>query len=94
MGRSSRQATSDISWDKMAEKSERDLVIRTRRRDRKGKAGTKTSNGVGDEGKDEKEGGREKMRSVFIPPVSTNYPCIYSVLLGIRIVLQNNSANE
>ena len=29
------------------------------------------------------------MRSVFIHPVSTNYPCIYSVLLGIRIVLQN-----
>ena len=94
MGRSSRQATSDISWDRMAEKAERDLEIRTRRRDRKGKAGTKTSNGVGDEGKEEREGGREKMRSVFIHPVSTNYPCIYSVLLGIRIVLQNNSANE
>ena len=93
MGRSSRQAASDISWDKMAEKAERDLEIKTRRRDRKGKAGTKTSNGVGDEGKEEREGGR-KMRSVFIHPVSTNYPCIYSVLLGIRIVLQNNSANE
>ena len=76
----------------MAEKGERDLEIKTRRRDRKGKAGTK--NGVGDEGKEEREGGREKMRSVFIHPVSTNYPCIYSVLLGIRIVLQNNSANE
>ena len=94
MGRSSRQAASDISWDKMAEKAKRDLEIRTRRRDRKGKAGTKTSNGVGDEGKEEREGGREKMRSVFIHPVRTNYPCIYSVLLGIRIVLQNNSANE
>ena len=94
MGRSSRQAASDISWDKMVEKAERDLEIKTRRRDRKGKAGTKTSNGVGDEGKEEKEGGGEKMRSVFIHPVSTNYPCIYSVLLGIRIVLQNNSANE
>ena len=94
MGRSSRQAASDISWNKMAEKAERDLEIKTRRRDRKGKAGTKTSNCVGDEGKEEREGGREKMRSVFIHPVSTNYPCIYSVLLGIRIVLQNNSANE
>ena len=94
MGRSSRQAASDISWDKMAEKAERYLEIKTRRRDRKGKAGTKTSNGVGDEGKEEREGGREKLRSVFIHPVSTNYPCIYSVLLGIRIVLQNNSANE
>ena len=62
MGRSSRQATSDISWDKMAEKAERDLEIRTRRRDRKGKSGTKTSNGVGDDGKEEGEGGREKMR--------------------------------
>ena len=44
----------------MAEKAERDLEIRTRRRDRKGKAGTKTSNGVGDEGKEEREGEREK----------------------------------
>ena len=79
----------------MAEKDERDLEIRTRRRDRKRKAATKTSNGVGDEGKEERERGRErKMRSVFIHPVRTNYPCIYSVLLGIRIVLQNNSANE
>ena len=94
MGGSPRQAASDISWDKMAEKAERDLEIRTRRRDRKGKAGTKTSNGVGDEGKEEREGGRERMRSVFIHPVSTNYPCIYSVFLGIRIVLQNKSANE
>ena len=94
MGRSSRQAASDILWDKMAEKAERDLEKRTRQRDRKGKAGTKTSNGVGDEGKEERDGGREKMRSVFIHPVSTNYPCIYSVLLGIRIVLQNNSANK
>ena len=41
MGRSSRQATSDISWDKMVEKAEWDLEIRTRRRDRKGKAGKK-----------------------------------------------------
>ena len=49
---------------------------------------------MGDEGKEDREGGREKMRSVFIHPVSTNYPCIYSVLLGIRIVLQNNSTNE
>ena len=94
VGRSSRQATSDLSWDKMAEKAERDLEVRTRRGDRKRKAGTKTSHGVGDEGKEEREGGREKMRSVFIHPVSTNYLCIYSVLLGIRIVLQNNSANE
>ena len=94
MGRSSRQAASDISWDKMAEKAEPGLEIRTRRRDRKRKAETKTSNVVGDEGKEEREGRREKMRSVFINPVSTNYPCIYSVLLGIRIVLQNNSANE
>ena len=94
MGRSSRQAVSDISWDKMAEKAERDLEIRRRRRDRKRKAGKKTSNGVGDERKKEREGGREKMRSVIIDTVSTNYPCIYSVLLGIRIVLENNSANE
>ena len=66
--RSSRQAASDISWDKMAEKAERDLEIRTRRRDRKGKAGTKTSNGVGDEGKEEREGGREKRDPfLFIP---------------------------
>ena len=55
MGRSSRQAASDISWDKTAEKAERDLEIRTRRRDRKRKAGTKTSNGVGDERKEERE---------------------------------------
>ena len=50
MGRSSRQAASDISWDKMAEKAERGLEIRTRRtsRDRKRKAGTKTSNSEGD----------------------------------------------
>ena len=95
MGRSSRQAASDISWDKMAEKAERDLEIKTRRRDRKGKAETKTSNGVGDEGKEEREGGREKKNEIrFYSSVSTNYPCIYSVLLGIRIVLQNNSANE
>ena len=94
MGRSSRQAVSDISWDKTAEKAERGLEIRTRRRDRKRKAKTKTSNGVDDEGKEEREGGRGKMRSVFIHPVSTNDPCIYSVLLGIRIVLQNNSTNE
>ena len=60
VGRSSRQAASDISWDKMAEKAERDLEIRTRRRDRKRKAGTKTSNGEGDEEKEEIEGGRDK----------------------------------
>ena len=88
MGQSSRQAASDISWDKMAEKADQDLEMRTRLRDRKRKAGTKTSNGVGDEEKEEREGGRErKMRSVFIHPVSTNYPYVYSVLLGIRIVL-------
>ena len=40
MGRSSRQAVSDISWDKMTEKAERGLEIRTRRRDRKRKAKT------------------------------------------------------
>ena len=60
VGRSLRQAASDISWDKMAEKAERDLEIRTRRRGRKGKAGTKTSNGVGDEGKEEREREEEK----------------------------------
>ena len=60
MGRSLKQAASDISWDKMAEKAERDLEIRRRRRDRKRKAGTKTSNGVGDERKEEREGGLEK----------------------------------
>ena len=57
MGRSSRQAASDISWDKMAEKAKRDLEKRTRRKDRKKKAGTKTSNDVGDVGKEEREGG-------------------------------------
>ena len=50
MGRSLRQAASDISWDKMAEKAERNLDIKTRRRDRKRKGWTKTSNSVGDEG--------------------------------------------
>ena len=46
----------------MAEKAERDLEIRTRRGGRKRKAGKKTRNcnGVGDEGKEEREGGREK----------------------------------
>ena len=39
----------------MAEKAERDLEKRTRRRDRKRKAGTKTSNGVGDVRKEEKD---------------------------------------
>ena len=62
MCRTSRQAASDISWDKMAEKAERDLEIRTRRRDRKGKAGTKASNGVGDEGKEER--GRERKNEI------------------------------
>ena len=32
-------------------------------RDRKRKAGTKTSNGVGDEGKEEREGGREDLKT-------------------------------
>ena len=73
MGRSSRQVASDISWDKMPVKAEWDLEIRTRRRDRKRKAGTKTSNGVGDKGRE------RKMKSVFIHPVSTNYPCIWVV---------------
>ena len=51
----------------MGEKAERDLEI-TRRRDRKRKAGTKTSNGVGDERKEEREGGREKEGPfLFIP---------------------------
>ena len=94
MGRSLRQATSDISWDKMAEKAERDLEIRTRRKDRKGKAGTKTSNGVGDEGKEERERGRERKNEIrFYSSRKYKLPYIYSVLLGIRIVLQNNSAN-
>ncbi|XP_068714953.1 pancreatic secretory granule membrane major glycoprotein GP2-like isoform X2 [Montipora foliosa] len=51
----------------MAEKAERGLEIRTRRRDRKRKAETKTSNGVGDEGKEEREGGREKSPCVKEP---------------------------
>ena len=55
MGRSSRQPASAISWDKMAEKAERDLEKRTSRRDRKRKAGT-----MGDVGKEERDGGREK----------------------------------
>ena len=68
------------------------LEIRTRRRDRKRKAGTKTVWAM--KGKKREREGEKKMRSVFIHSVSTNYPCIYSVLLGIRIVLENNSANE
>ena len=76
----------------MAEKAERDLEKRTRRRDRKRKAGTKTSNGVG---KEEREGGREGERNEIHFYSSSKYKlCIYSILLGIRIVLQNNSANE
>ena len=83
MGRSSRQAASDISWDKMAEKAERDLEIRRRRRrDRQRKAGTKTSNGVGDEGKEEREGGREKMRSVFYSPRKYKLPMYIFGSLG------------
>ena len=62
MGWSSRQAASDISWDKMAQKAERGLEIRTRQRDRKRKAGTKTSNGVGDEGKEER--GRKRKNKI------------------------------
>ena len=50
----------DISWDKMAEKAKRDLEKRTRRRDTKRKAEKKTSKGVGDVGKEERERGREK----------------------------------
>ena len=93
MGWSSRQAANDISWDKMAEKAERGLEIRTRQRDRKRKAGTKTSNGVGDEGKEER--GRERKNKIrFYSSRKYKLPCIYSVLLGIRIVLQNNSTNE
>ena len=38
MGRSSKQAASDISWDIMAEKAERDLEMRTRQRNRKGES--------------------------------------------------------
>ena len=60
MGRSSRQAASDISRDNMAEKAERGLEIRTRRRDTKRKVETKTSNVVGDEGKEEREREGEK----------------------------------
>ena len=62
MGWSSRQAASDISWDKMAQKAERGLEIRTRQRDSKRKAGTKTINGVGDEGKEER--GRERKNKI------------------------------
>ena len=91
MGRSSRQAASDISWDKMAVKAERDLEIRTRRRDRKRKAGTKTSNGVGDEGKQEREREGEGNEIRFYSSRKYKLPMIYS---GIRIVLQNNTANE
>ena len=63
MGRSSRQAASDISWDKMAEKAERDLEIRTRRRDRKGKAGTKRVTVRAMKGKKrEREGEKNEIR--------------------------------
>ena len=82
MGRSSRQAASDISWDKMAEKAEWDLEIRTRRRDRKGKAGTKTSNGVGDEGKEEREGGREKNEIRFYSSLKYKLPMYIFGSLG------------
>ena len=67
MGRSSRQAASDISWDKIAERAERSLKKRKRRRDRKRKAGTKTSNGVGDLGKEEREGGRNEIHFYSSP---------------------------
>ena len=93
MDRSSRQAASDISWDKMVEKAERDLEIKQDQGIEREKLGQKRVTVWAMKGK-KREGWREKMRSVFIHPVSTNYPCIYSVLLGIRIVLQNNSANE
>ena len=50
------------------EKAEREQEKRTGRKDRKRKAGTKRSNGVG---KEEREEG-EKTQSIFIHPVSTN----------------------
>ena len=88
MGRSSRQAARDISWDKMAEKAERDLG------DRKGKAGTKTSNGVGDEGKEEREGGREKNEIRFYSPRKYKLPMYIFGSLGYTYCSTNNSANE
>ena len=83
MGRSSRPAVSDISWDKMAEKAERGLEMRTRRRDRKRKAKTKTSNGVGDEGKEEREG------QVQITHVYIRFSWVY-VLFYKTIARMNN----
>ena len=46
----------------MAEKAEWHLEKRTRRWDGKRKDGTKTSNGVGDVGKEERERERERAR--------------------------------
>ena len=77
----------EIKWDKMEKK--------TRRKDRKRKAGTKTSNDVGDVGKEERE--REGETNEIHGETneihfysSRKYKCRYSILLGI----QNNSANE
>ena len=50
------------------EKAVRDLEKRTRRKERKRKAGTKRSNGVSDVGKEE----RERERPIFVHPVSPN----------------------
>ena len=52
------------------EKAERDLEKRTGGKDRKRKAGTKRSNGVGKEGKGSER--KRKTGSIFINPVSTN----------------------
>ena len=53
------------------EKAERDLEKRTRRKERKRKAGTKRRNGVSDVGKEDRERER-KTRPIFVHPVSPN----------------------
>ena len=60
MGRSSRQAASDISWDKMAEKAERDLEIRTRRRIERIKLGQERVTVWAMKGKKRKREGEKK----------------------------------
>ena len=55
------------------EKAERDLEKRTRRKDKKRKAGTKRGSGVSHVGKEERGSERErKTRPIFVHPVSSN----------------------
>ena len=68
MGRSSRQAASNISMKKMAEKPSGIWNRRTGRRNRKRKAGTKRSNGVSGVRKGERTRGKEKSDPFFFIP--------------------------